>query len=321
MIPSKFASTTSHSASPGSADAAGAAAPLLLHVYRFRLRTEGPVEFPTFPGPALRGALGDDRAAYAAFFSPPPVLPQARFADPPRPIVLRPRFAAGAYGEGSVLELDVTLAGRAARHLPALIRALATLGARGVGAGRGRFRLERADALGPGGARDEVVTPGGLVRPSALPWRFPYDFAATDGAAAAGNGSFTVELRSPTLVRRGPDPRGTLELRDLVADLLRRASLLGQAYGDGPVLAREEEEELVREAGTVAIADAAVRWQEVPRYSRSQRAPMTFGGWMGEVRYAADPAPWIGLLRAAAFLHIGKHTAFGFGEVRLGGAS
>jgi hypothetical protein len=121
------------------------------------------------------------------------MLPQARFADPPRPLVLRPRFGAGCYGEGSALELDVTLAGRAASHLPALIRALATLGARGVGAGRGRFRLERADALGPGGTRAGLVTPGGLVRSAVLPWRFPADFIATDGVATSGDGVFTVE--------------------------------------------------------------------------------------------------------------------------------
>jgi hypothetical protein len=248
-----------------------AAAVLPLHVYRFRLRTLAPVEFTTFPGPALRGALGDDPAAYAAFFSPPRMLPQARFADPPRPLVLRPGFGAGCYGEGSVLDLDVTLAGRAASHLPALIRALATLGARGVGAGRGRFRLERADALGPSGTRAELVTPGGLVRSAALPWRFPGDFIATDGVATSGDRGFTVELRSPTFVRRGSDRRGTLEFRDLVDDLLRRASLLGQAYGDGPVQSREQEEALVQAAEGVRIADAAVRWQEVPRYSRSRR--------------------------------------------------
>jgi hypothetical protein len=51
-------------------------------------------------------------------------------------------------------------------------------------------------------------------------------------------------------------------------------SLLGEAYGGGPVPPSRQEEALVRAAESVRIADAAVRWQEVPRYSRSQRTPM-----------------------------------------------
>jgi hypothetical protein len=294
---------------------------LPLHVYRFRLRTLGPVEFTTFPGPALRGALGDDRAAYAAFFSPPPVLPQARFADPPRPLVLRPRFGAGCYGEGSALEIDVTLAGRAAHHLAALIRAVASVADSGVGparhAGGGRLRLERADALGPGGLRHAVVTEDGQVRPVMRPWHFPADFAGTDERERGG---FTLGLRSPTFIRRGADPRGTLAFGAVIDDLLRRVSLLGQGYGSGPVYAREQEEEMLAAARTVELVDAAVRWAEVPRYSRNQRAPMTFGGWMGTVRYAGDPAPFGPLLRAAALLHAGKHTGFGFGQLHLVGA-
>jgi CRISPR/Cas system endoribonuclease Cas6 (RAMP superfamily) len=55
----------------------------------------------------------------------------------------------------------------------------------------------------------------------------------------------------------------------------------------------------------------------VERYSRRQHGSMTFGGWMGRVEYAAGPARWMPLLRAARLLHVGKHTDFGFGEVRL----
>lgn len=285
------------------------------------LRATAPIEFDEFPGPVIRGALGDDAAVYAALFRPPPVLPQRRFADPPRPLLLRPRFCAGRYGEGSALELDLTLVGAAGAHLPAIIRALARLGAHGLGparhAGGGCFTLERVDALGPGGATSPIVTPDGRVRAAPLPWRFPHDFAGTPEHPAPATSSFVLELRSPTFVRRGDEPRGTLEFRAVVDDLLRRVSLLSQAYGEGPVYPREAEREMLAAASAVPVADAAVRWLEVPRFSRTQRSPMTFGGWMGWVRYSGDPAPWRALLRAARLLHVGKHAAFGFGEVLL----
>jgi hypothetical protein len=291
---------------------------VLLHRYRFRLRTLGPVRFPAFPGPALRGALGEHPEVHSALFRPPATLPQKRFADPPRPFVLRPSFGAGAYGPDSLLELDVSLAGSAGAHFPALLRAMARAGEQGVCAHRnqsprdGRFHVERVDAVAPGGCTS-VVTPGGWVRPASLPWRFPDDFAAPPTHAEAG---LTLRFRTPTLVRRGDHPRGSLEFRDLVEDMIRRVSLLSHAYGEGPVYRRHEELAMTDSAAEVGIEDAAVRWVDVPRFSRSQGRAMTFGGWMGWIRYAADPTPWLPLLRVAE-LHVGKHATFGFGAIEL----
>ena len=295
---------------------------MLLHVYRVRLRATGPLTFPTFPGPALRGALGDDRAVYEALLRPGVDLPQKRFADPPRPLLLRPRFGAGTYAAGSALEVEVTLVGSAGRFFPQLLRALVRLGEAGVGAGRhgggeaGRFVVERVDAVGPEGDA-AVVTPDGFFTPARAPWRFPGDFARPAGEAPSGG--FTLELASPTYVRRRDEPRGSLAFRDLLDDLLKRVSLFGQAYGDGPVYARDEERALLAAAGEVEARDAAARYVEVPRFSRRQGSAMTFEGWMGWVAYRGDPSPWRPLLRAARFLHAGKHTTFGLGEVRFSG--
>jgi CRISPR/Cas system endoribonuclease Cas6 (RAMP superfamily) len=72
-------------------------------------------------------------------------------------------------------------------------------------------------------------------------------------------------------------------------------------------------------APEVTIDAAALHWEEVPRYSRRQERPMTFGGWTGWVRYTLPEPnpPYLPLLRAARLLHAGKHTAFGFGAVQL----
>jgi hypothetical protein len=265
-----------------------------LHIYRFRLRTLGTLRFGTFPGPALHGALGESREVYARLFAPPPALPQKRFADPPRPVTLRPRFGAGVYGPESVLELELTLVGSAGAALPAVVRALAQLGEEGIGDGRrdgdeaGRFTLEQVDSLGPRGTMP-VVTPEGLFRPVQSPWRFPTEFASADAAEPAAD-RFRLDLVSPTFVNRRDQPRGTLAFSDLVDDLLRRVSLLSQGYGGGGVYTREEEFALLDAAAGVEAVDSAVRWTEVERYSRRQRGSMTFGGWMGWVEYAADPA-------------------------------
>jgi CRISPR/Cas system endoribonuclease Cas6 (RAMP superfamily) len=105
-----------------------------------------------------------------------------------------------------------------------------------------------------------------------------------------------------------------------VEDLLQRLSLLSQAYGTGPVHTRDEERALAAAAAEATVDDAALRWEEIPRYSRRQERPMTFGGWTGWIRYRIPGhagAPYLPLLRAARLLHAGKHTAFGFGAVHL----
>ena len=267
---------------------------MLLHVYRFRLRTLGSVLFPSFPGPALRGALGDSREVHALLFAPPPSLPQKRFADPLRPVTLRPRFGAGSYGPGSVLELEMTLVGSAGAHLLPVVRALLALGPAGIGAIRpgsrtdGRFALERVDALGPADTAT-VVTADGLFRPVHLPWCYPRDFGGNPSAA----GRFALELRTPTFIRRGGGSRGALDFRSVVDELLKRVSLLSQAYGEGPVHTRDEAAALLSAAAGVETEGEAVSWTEVPRYSRRQGKQMGFesgfAGWTERVTYRGSP--------------------------------
>ncbi|HEX2091667.1 MAG TPA: CRISPR system precrRNA processing endoribonuclease RAMP protein Cas6 [Longimicrobiaceae bacterium] len=64
-------------------------------------------------------------------------------------------------------------------------------------------------------------------------------------------------------------------------------------------------------------ADRSVRRAEVPRFSRRQGRQMKVGGWMGEVVYAGDLAPWRTLLRVAELLNVGKQSTSSLGEVRL----
>jgi hypothetical protein len=163
---------------------------------------------------------------------------------------------------------------------------------------------------------EPVVTLEGWLRLASLPSQLPDDFAASTVAP----GALTLHLCTPTFVRRGGDSRGSLEFVDIVEDLVQRVSLLSQAYDAGPVYQRHEEVALTDAAADVRMEDAAVRWVEVPRYSRNQARPMTLGGWMGWVRYADLPPSLLPLLQAAEGLHVGKHTAFGFGAITLSDA-
>jgi hypothetical protein len=249
-----------------------------------------------------------------------PELPK-RFGTPPPPLVLRPRFPAGTYSRGTVLELQVVLVGRAHEGLRWVVAGLAGAGRRGVGPARAAGRLEGCfevrgvDAIGPRGETTlrDATDPG---QAAAHPWRFPDDFEGP-APASTTSGTFTLDLRSPTLIARSPAPHGSFEFRDLVAALGKRVSLLSMTHGDRHLLGFDEHCELQARAAEVRVAGRGCRWEEWSRHSRRQERSFVVGGWTGWVRYAGQVAPFVPLLRLGGLLHVGAHTIRGFGEAVL----
>ncbi len=79
------------------------------------------------------------------------------FADLPRPYVLRSPPGEQDLAPGAELLWDATLIGRAIDQLPHFRLSWHTMGDAGVGRGRGRFALERVDALDLNGTAVQVL--------------------------------------------------------------------------------------------------------------------------------------------------------------------
>ena len=314
-----------------------------LAVYRFLLRATSAINFPSFPGIALRGGFGKvffdmtcaspgpcsvggcqlpESCPYGRIFQPRGEQ-YRRFRDLPRPFVFRPRFGPGHYPAGAALEFDLVLAGWARRSIPWFLVALRELGERGIGhrpprSTDGRFRIAAVSAVGPGCQTVSVYSAqDNVLRPEELTWRFPDDFA--EPILPAADGVFRIRFETPTHLVREGNPRGDLSFRVLIDRLLMRISLLGQAYDEGPALTREQEAELKALADAIEIDEGAVDWTRVRRYSTRRGQHMVFEGWLGEVAYRGDPGPFLPLLRLAELIGVGKHAAFGFGGVRMAG--
>ncbi|HEU0078583.1 MAG TPA: hypothetical protein VFQ76_13075, partial [Longimicrobiaceae bacterium] len=260
-----------------------------LSVYRVRLRALGSIRLDKFPGIPLEGALtggvrevscacsadaapGDcpigHHCAYHLLARPTADLFDSlpkRYGTPPPPLVLRPRFPPGTYSPGSELELQVVLAGRAQEHFRWVLAGLVAAGRRGVGPIRngsredGRFEVGRIEAVGP----EATLALSGGIRPESLPraWRYPDDFS---GPAHPGSFSdtFTVELRSPTLIEKKGFSRGTLEFSDLIGSLGKRVSLLSTGYGTGNLVDYTEHMRLKGLADEVTLDAKACEWRE-----------------------------------------------------------
>ncbi len=262
-----------------------------LHLFRFRLRAAGSLLFGSFPGPALRGALGDSREVHVA-----PLLASARPPaealrrspaprDPPSPLrpgQLRPRLRPGVRDDPGRQRGHAPPPGRARAARPRLGRdrrhARGLADRRPLRAGAGRRSRTRGDRHRGRRRRPLPARPPPLALPGATS-------ARPRPAPAASPWS----CGRPPSSAAGSESRGALDFRSVVDELLKRVSLLSQAYGEGPVHTREEEEALLDAAAGVETEDEAVSWTEVPRYSRRQGKRMGFesgfAGWTGRVTY------------------------------------
>jgi hypothetical protein len=316
-----------------------------LFVYRIRIATLGLLKFDKFPGIPLEGALGEAlkslscscpgkdaearctlrrRCIYNLLMRPRAQMFEGiplRYATPTPPLVLRPRFSLGSYARGTELELQLVLVGHARMHFRWVLAALGRMGLRGVGPARasgrfgGCFEIRGVDAIGPRGEvrlRDYMDD----SETGSQPWRFPEDFATPDPNSRSRE-SFTVELRSPTLVATKSAPGGSLEFNHLVAALARRVSVLSLTFGEEHLIDREEHYSLQAHAAGVRLAGQACRWENWPRYSRLQQREMRVKGWTGWARYEGDVTPFLPLLRLGALLHVGEDTIRGCGEIVL----
>lgn len=136
--------------------------------------------------------------------------------------------------------------------------------------------------------------------------RVVLDLAKREAAVAR----VKVEFLSPTKLR-GEDG---LEFGPLLARLRDRISSLRGLYGEGPL------DLDFRGMGERARLVRTVRQQvievEQNRFSRSTGQRHSIGGFVGEAEYEGDLAEFVPFLDAGAWTGVGRHTAWGNGEIR-----
>lgn len=313
---------------------------MLLHLYRVRLRTLGPLAVRNLAGIPLEGAFTAGlRAISCACRSPETqarcplarrcalhllarprgehfaALPK-RFNPPPAPVVLRPRFAEGLHPSGALLDVEVVLIGEA--QLEWVVAGLAAAGRQGIGPTRhqqqgGRFEIAEVEAIGPGGAgplwERSRSGPAGEMG-----WRFPRDFQrAPEGSWEDGG---RVHFRTPTAfgMHRG---KPSLRFSDLVRAASQHVSILEIAYTGEHHFDLQTHNRLVTAAQEVRLADSACEWRTAERHSSRQGRSFRIAGWVGRARYEGDLRPFLPLLRLASMVHVTGHAVRGCGEIAL----
>lgn len=304
---------------------------LPLNLYRFTLRARDEIVLPEYAGATIRGAFGcalkkamctrpgkpcgdcllSRHCGYPFVFEPGPAVfgvdTPARFRDLPRPFVLRPpRRARGKISAGENIDFELVLFGRAIELLPYFVYAFHGLGETGLGAGRGRFLLERvADFTGV-----VCYEKDGATVLSGTTHLVPGD--AVDREVS----SLSVHFLSPTRIKSGGRLRANPDFYIFFQGLLSRLTMLNRLYSDNSPV--DDVRGLLALARDVRRSWSRLHWYDWSRFSTRQKTRMNLGGFTGRIVFEGGLAPFLPYLVLGQYTHVGKGCTFGLGQYSLG---
>jgi hypothetical protein len=307
--------------------------------FQFSLEPLEALHLPPHKGNVLRGGFGitlkrlvcvqphacrqqcrlGNRCPYGYLFetSPPEGAEALRnFSEVPRPFVIEPPAEQRMlFTPGEELPFALTLIGRGIDYLPYFIAVFRELGQAGLGRRRGRFRLKTIEAVWPYTDQTETVyrAEDELVR---TPHLILDSRAITARAATLPPGRLTLNFLTPTrLKHQGRWVETGPSFQVLVKGLLGRISSLSYFHCGQPLEA--DFRGLIDRAAGVKIAESQTRWEDWARFSGRQQQRIELGGLVGRVTYQGALGEYLPLLALGEWLHVGKGTVFGNGQVQI----
>ncbi len=292
--------------------------PVNFAFFRLRLhfRAVEPVRFPAGKaGNVLRGVFGTSlrrvacvpecpgaascelraACAYSRLFEPRAArgTGPSGLRDWPRPFVFRARHLDGGHFEGGqAFHFDVHIFDLAQPGVDAFAASFAFLAREGIGPGRGRAALVRAELLDLDGA----------------PTAQPISLSLERGAANISR--ILVRFVTPTEVKGADGPAAFATLFSRIRD---RVSTLRALYGPGPLAI--DFRGMAQRAACVEMPRCELRWERVERRSTRTGQSHSLGGFVGEAEYSGDLAEFLPYLDAAKWTGVGRQTVWGKGEI------
>ena len=320
--------------------------------FELSIQAKDPIILPSYKGSTLRGGFGNafkrvvcalkekecpacilkEQCVYSYVFETPPPADtrvMRKYLSVPHPFVIEPppeRRMGYKPGDGMVFGL--TLIGKAIDYLPYFIYTFDELGNIGIGKGRGKYKLmsvsqKKTDPSPLAGCRacppEENNTPIYSSETKRLepfiPEVLPIDIEPPDAGQTA---ILALNFLSPTRIYHDDHLAHGLEFHILIRQLLRRTSMLGYFHCDIDT-ASWNFKGCIDRAKEIATKKTNLKWYAWQRYSGRQDRRIDMDGFVGEITYEGNMAPFLSLLKAGEVLHVGKATTFGLGryEMRL----
>jgi len=313
-------------------------APIDLARIELTLEMLEPVAFPAFPGPALRGMIGQALHTVSCDPDGGPAFPgpcafhelfegrrhaeKGQDTGPPFVLTLEP-LAGDCLGVGDPLHLGLTLFGQALSFVPTLLWTLFRAGLLGcLGPRRVRFLLREAyceTAVGPCILFRSDGGPVPAVWPEAWTWSVAELLRWRLNQLPAHPEQLEVVLTSPLDLREGGRPVSKISFQSLIRSLLRNASAHARQHcGQALDLPFREVKEA---AAAVRLDRDETRGHLVTHASTRQGRTIRLRTRVGRLEFRGEVGAFLPLLVLGELIQVGKGRNMGFGgmAVRVGG--
>ncbi len=238
--------------------------------------------------------------------------------DIPRPFVIKPPLETKqTYLPGEQLSFDLIVVGRAKEYLPYFIVTFKELCHVGLGRSRAPCELVSVEAVSPDKESSVVYSADdNLVRPPRNDIRWPDLVSKLAGGNGAGRkGRIKLEFLTPTTLKA----EGRFVQKPGFSHILRRLRdrINGLSYfycGQGLDI---DFKGFGDEAEQVETVRDSTHWVDTSRYSRRRGVSQDLSGFIGEILFEGDVAPFLPYLRLGEYLHVGKNAVFGNGWFQI----
>lgn len=310
--------------------------------YRLTYTVQEPLKMPQYKGNIFRSRFGyllrhiscigdtekscekhcqyPDRCIYSKCFETPvpedsPILRGQPFA--PHPFILQPPHTGKTdYTPDDTFTCNLILIGDAINLLPWIVFAFDQIGKRRIGlhGKRGQCILKKVESL-PASYNNqpqtiiyteesEMLTDDGII--------LKFD----DIMKTIPNISDSIELEflTPTSIKVDGKWTSHLTFEHLIRNLLRRIRFLSYFHcGEDLDI---DAHALLKAAHNIRH-HSNLRWLRKDRYSYRAEKSIPMGGFIGKICFEGDLKQFLPLICLGEYLHIGHHTAFGFGQYRI----
>jgi CRISPR/Cas system endoribonuclease Cas6 (RAMP superfamily) len=298
--------------------------------YQFNFILNTPLRLDYYAGSLLRGVFGhalrkvscmtklkvcaecplQRSCPYTTVFEMPP--PQQHslqaFSQIPNPYVIEPPpLGSKVYQAGEELSFSMVLIGPAIAQLPLIIFAWQQAFAQGISKYQSTARLRVVTAVDAQHQHHIVYDPQTQTSIHAhAPLQMP---------TLPQQKSVTLSFQTPLHIQKqGKVLAEKMTAKDFLMALIRRYGLLHEFYGTA--YQAPQFSQLAAHAETLN-GQAHFQWCHWQRYSNRQQQKMRFDGVLGDLTLSGDLQPFLPMLQAGQWLHIGSKTTFGMGHYQL----
>ncbi len=293
-----------------------------------------PALLPPYKGSTLRGGFGHafkrvacaikdkecincllkERCVYSYIFETPPpkeTKMMRKYKAAPHPFVIEPPLENQmTYKPEEKITLSLVLIGKAVDYLPYFIYTFDELGKIGIGRFRAKFELK------------EVYCNGEIIYDSesrVIKSFKSHSLSLNEDAPSPKEEPLKLLFLTPTRIVYDERLTLGLEFHILIRALLRRLFLIYYFHCGGDPSGWDFKG-MIEKAKEIETIGQDLRWYDWERYSKRQNTRMKMGGFVGEITFEGNLAPFISLIKAGEVLHVGKGTAFGLGRYKIIGS-